>query len=137
MDQKFRHHDQRSDPDEPDGIRVCCCRLFTCISVHAITRPAGLLKIVQLLLGSLCQTLLLQYGQPDATYIGRAYTGFAETVATSTTVAFVLLVCSVLSSRTYRAVRQSLFVSVGRRTAMCVWDCECQLFVCFYREIPL
>lgn len=93
------------------GISVCCCRVCTCINLGAITSHAGLLKCAEVLLGSLCQTLLLRFGQPYAADIGQAYTGFLQTVASSLTVSTVLLACYVLSGRTHQAVRQSLFVS--------------------------
>lgn len=97
------------------GINICCCRICTCINIEFLSTKTGLLKLVEVILGSLCQTLLIQYGLPYAPDIGQAYTGCLTTVASCLTTTTVLLFCYIVSSRSYQLVRQSMFVCLVRR----------------------
>lgn len=94
------------------GVQICCCRLFTCINVPFLGSRCGLLKVFQVLVGSFCQWLLLEFGMPVAADIGQPLVGFVTAVASSLTTATILLGCYAMSARTMQLVRQSLFVSV-------------------------
>lgn len=93
------------------GINICCCRICTCINLQFLVTKNGLLKLCEVILGSFCQTLLIRFGMPYASDIGQAFTGFLTTVASCLTTATVLLICYLLSAKTYHLLRQSLFVS--------------------------
>lgn len=109
------------------GISICCCRICTCINVGFLSTRTGLLKLVEVMVGSLCQTLLIQYGLPYATDIGQAFTGCLTTVASCLTTTSILLFCYIVSTRTYQLVRQSLFVSIISLLLMLIYS-----FIWFY-----
>lgn len=73
----------------------------------------GLLKLFEIILGSFCETLLIQFGLQSASDIGQAFHGFLTTASACMMTSGILLVCYVLSSKTYNLVRQSLFVSIS------------------------
>lgn len=93
------------------GIKICCCRVCTCINFGFITSKAGLLKLIQLGLATLCDGLLLKYGIPAADTIGQALTGFLTTTSYCFTTTAILLACYCFSDKSYSLIRQSLFVS--------------------------
>lgn len=93
------------------GINICCCRICTCINLEFLTTKNGLLKLIEVLLGSFCQSLLIRFGLPYVNDIGQAFTGFLTTVASCLTTATVLLFCYLVSAKTFHLLRQSLFVS--------------------------
>lgn len=93
---------------EQGGISVCGCRVLTCVNPHFLLTNHGLMKVSQVVLGSCCQTLLAQYGNPsDADYRSNLIL-ISSGLLTST----ILLMCYMISARTFKAVRASLFVSV-------------------------
>lgn len=97
------------------GIEVCCgCRVCSCVNLEFLLSQVGLLKIFEIILGSCCETLLIQFGLPSASDIGQAFHGFLTTASACVMIAMLLLVCYVLSSKTYHLVRQSLFVSLSK-----------------------
>lgn len=94
------------------GVRICCCRMFTCINFgFAISKP-GLLKLLQLVLASLCEGLLVKYGLPAIDSIGQALISFLTTTAYCFTTNAILLICYYFSENSYNLIRQSLFVSI-------------------------
>lgn len=94
------------------GIEICCgCRVCSCIHLEFLTSQAGLLKLFEVVLGSFCQTLLVQFGMSSASDIGQAFHGFLTTASACVMTSSILLVCYILSEKTYHLVRQSLFVS--------------------------
>lgn len=95
------------------GINICCCRICTCLHLEFLTSKNGILKLCEVILGSMCQTLLIRFGMPYANDIGQAFSGFLTTVASCLTTATILLICYVLSSKTFHLLRQSLFVSLN------------------------
>lgn len=95
------------------GIEICCgCRVCSCIHLEFLTSQAGLLKLFEVVLGSFCQTLLVQFGMSSASDIGQAFHGFLTTASACVMTSTILLVCYILSEKTYHLVRQSLFVSI-------------------------
>lgn len=94
------------------GIEICCgCRVCSCIHLEFLTSQSGLLKLFEVVLGSFCQTLLVQFGMSSASDIGQAFHGFLTTASACVMTSTILLVCYILSEKTYHLVRQSLFVS--------------------------
>lgn len=99
------------DNSQSGGIQICCCRMFTCINLGFITSKDGLLKLSEVILGSLCQTLLIRFGLPAAEDIGQAFNGFLTTASSCLMTSLILLICYIISTKSYHLVRQSLFVS--------------------------
>lgn len=93
------------------GIQICCCRVFTCINLGFIGSKDGLLKMAEVLLGSLCQTLLIRFGLPAAEDIGQAFNSFLTTASSCLMTSLILFFCYMVSTKTFHLVRQSLFVS--------------------------
>lgn len=93
------------------GIQICCCRVFTCVNIGFIGSKDGLLKMAEVLLGSLCQTLLIRFGLPAAEDIGQAFNSFLTTASSCLMTSFILFMCYLVSTKTFHLVRQSLFVS--------------------------
>merc|ERR1719500_798176 len=92
------------------GFSVCgVCQCCTCISLSFLTTPTGVLKIVQFILGVVCQLLLLKYGMGYADKLGIGYSIFLTSNSGSVLTTGVLLLCYVTSSPTYSRVRPSLF----------------------------
>ncbi|XP_063704182.1 protein singles bar [Culicoides brevitarsis] len=92
------------------GIEICCgCRVCQCVHLEFLTSQAGLLKLFEVVLGSFCQTLLVQFGMSSASDIGQAFHGFLTTASACVMTSTILLICYVLSEKTYHLVRQSLF----------------------------
>lgn len=98
------HHDV-----EQGGITVCGCRVLKCVNPHFLLTNHGLMKVSQVVLGSCCQTLLAQYGNPNDADFRSNLILISSGLLTST----VLLFCYMLSARTFKAVRASLFVSIS------------------------
>ncbi|XP_055588110.1 protein singles bar-like [Uranotaenia lowii] len=91
------------------GVRIGCCRVCTCINLEFFMSKNGTLKIFELILGSFCQTLLIQFGMDSANDIAEAFHGFLMTVSACLTTTTILLLCYAISSRTFHLVRQSIF----------------------------
>lgn len=92
---------------EQGGITVCGCRVLTCVNPHFLLTNHGLMKVAQVVLGSCCQTLLAQYGNPNDADFRPNLILISSGLLTST----ILLICYMISARTFKAVRSSLFVS--------------------------
>lgn len=93
------------------GINVCCCRVCTCVNLEFLTTKNGILKICELILGSLCETLLIRFGLPYASDIGQAFISFLTTVSSCLATVTILLFCYLISAKSIHLIRQSLFVS--------------------------
>lgn len=96
------------------GINICCCRICTCINLEFLTTKHGLLKICEVILGSFCETLLIRFGLPYANDIGQAFISFLTTVASCLTTTTILLICYLVSSKSFHLIRQSLFVCFNK-----------------------
>ncbi|XP_013111996.1 protein singles bar [Stomoxys calcitrans] len=91
------------------GIRICCCRVCTCINFGFVTSKAGILKMLQLGLATLCEGLLIRYGMPAADTIGQPLMGFLTTTSYCFTTVAILLACYCFSEKSFGLIRQSLF----------------------------
>ncbi|KAG4067943.1 hypothetical protein HA402_010629 [Bradysia odoriphaga] len=105
----IRMPNQISSNTGSGGINICCCRICTCVNLEFLTTKNGLFKLSEVILGSLCQTLLIRFGLPYANDIGQAFISFLTTVASCLTTASILLLCYVVSSKSFQLIRQSLF----------------------------
>lgn len=108
----------RQNIEEGGGIKICCCRVFTCVNPSFLLTNHGLMKISEVVLGSCCQTLLVRFGVESASDIGQAFQSCLSTVSSCLLVSTLLLFCYIISTRTFNLVRQSLFVSKNRKICL-------------------
>ncbi|XP_022208472.1 protein singles bar [Drosophila subobscura] len=106
---------------QPLGIRICCCRVCTCINFGFVLSRVGLLKLMQLGLAMLCEGLLIRYGVPYADSIGQALTSFLATTGHCFTTTGILLLCYGFSEKSYGLIRQSLFETLFNGLAACMY----------------
>lgn len=92
-----------------NGFKIGCFRVCTCMHLGFLTSKSGMLKIFELLLGSCCETLLINFGMRELS--ATAFHSFLTTVTACLSTTFILCLCYTLSARSYSLIRQSLFVS--------------------------
>lgn len=97
-----------------NGFNIGCFRVCTCMHLGFLTSKSGMLKIFQLLLGSCCETLLINFGARELS--ATAYQSFLTTVTACLSTTFILSLCYTLSARSYSLIRQSLFVRLSIKT---------------------
>lgn len=115
----------RANIEQDGGIKICCCRMFTCVNLNFLSTNHGLMKVSEVILGSCCQTLLVRFGMESAADIGQAFNTCFTTVSSCLMTSSLLLFCYVLSTRTFNLVRQSLFVSIiNNRPNICFVFCD-------------
>lgn len=102
----------RQNIEADGGIKICCCRMFTCVNLHLLSTNHGLMKVSEVILATCCQTLLLRFGLESASDIGQAFNTCLTTVTSCLFTSSLLLFCYIISIRTFNLVRQSLFVSM-------------------------
>lgn len=93
-----------------NGIQIGCFRVCSCVHLGFLSSRSGMLKIFELLLGSCCETLLINFGMKELS--ATAFHSFLTTVSACLSTTFILTLCYTLSARSYSLIRQSLFVSV-------------------------
>lgn len=91
-----------------NGFNIGCFRVCTCIHLGFLTSKSGMLKLFELLLGSCCETLLINFGMRELS--ATAFHSFLTTVTACLSTTFILCLCYTLSSRSFFLIRQSLFV---------------------------
>lgn len=97
-----------------NGIKVGCFRVCSCIHFSFLSSKIGMLKLFELLLGSCCETLLINFGMREMS--DSAFHSFLTTVTACLSTTFILCLCYTLSSRSYSLIRQSLFVRLLIKT---------------------
>ena len=91
-----------------NGFNIGCFRVCTCVHLEFLTSKSGMLKLFELLLGSCCETLLINFGMRELS--ATAFHSFLTTVSACLATTFILCLCYTLSSRSFFLIRQSLFV---------------------------
>ncbi|XP_043499700.1 protein singles bar [Polistes fuscatus] len=91
------------------GIECCCCRCFTCIHVEFLKTLPGIMKVCETIISGLIQSLLINYGLRYSASIGSAFEGSLTTSSACFLTSTVLFVCYILSEKSYRLIRSSLF----------------------------
>nr|AEE61403.1 unknown [Dendroctonus ponderosae] len=91
------------------GIGCCCCRCCSCLNLGFLKTGPGRLKLVEVLLGSFCQSLALQFDAKYAGTIGLSFQSFTTNVAWCFLTTFLLLVCYIFSSKSIHLIKSSLF----------------------------
>ncbi|XP_033330174.1 MARVEL domain-containing protein sing isoform X3 [Megalopta genalis] len=92
------------------GVECCCCRCCTCIHVEFLKTMPGIIKLCETIISGLIQSLLINYGLRYSTTIGSAFEGSLTTSSACFLTSAVLLACYVVSEKSYRQIRSSLFV---------------------------
>lgn len=91
-----------------NGIKIGCFRVCTCVHLGFLTSKSGMLKLFELILGSCCETLLINFGIRELS--ATAFHSFLTTVTACLSTTFILCLCYTLSSKSFSLIRQSLFV---------------------------
>ncbi|XP_078052028.1 MARVEL domain-containing protein sing [Augochlora pura] len=91
------------------GVECCCCRCCTCIHVEFLKTMPGIIKLCETIISGLIQSLLINYGLRYSTTIGSAFEGSLTTSSACFLTSAVLLACYVLSEKSYRQIKSSLF----------------------------
>ena len=94
-----------------NGFNIGCFRVCTCVHLGFLTSKSGMLKLFELLLGSCCETLLINFGMRELS--ATAFHSFLTTVTACLSTTFILCLCYTLSSRSFSLIRQSLFVRLS------------------------
>ncbi|KAK6638082.1 hypothetical protein RUM44_008507 [Polyplax serrata] len=90
----------------------CCCGLTQCCSCVNLTflkTTEGMLKLAEIILGMICQNLLIGYGVTYSMSLGSSYYSFLTAVSASLLTSVVLLICYMVSTKSFQLIRQSLF----------------------------
>lgn len=94
-----------------NGVKIGCFTVCSCMHLGFVTSKSGMLKILELLLGSICETLLINFGMREMS--ATSFHSFLTTVTACLSTTFILTLCYTLSSRSYSLIRQSLFVRLS------------------------
>ncbi|XP_014283968.1 protein singles bar [Halyomorpha halys] len=88
------------------GIGCGCCK---CLHLGFLHSSHGMFKIIEMILGGLCQTMLMNFGPAQAQLIGMSFYSLLSANAAATSGVTLLLICYVLSENTYNLIRTSIF----------------------------
>ncbi|XP_026684051.1 protein singles bar [Diaphorina citri] len=95
-----------------NGVSLCgVCHLCTCLNMTFLRTAAGKLKLAEIIIGAICQTILLNFGSPYVPTLGMSYESFLCAVSSSLTTTTLLTVTYLLSRTSCSLVRSSIFVS--------------------------
>ncbi|XP_054257464.1 protein singles bar-like isoform X1 [Macrosteles quadrilineatus] len=84
---------------------TCCC-----LHLRFLQTVPGTLKLAQLMIGSVCEALLVSYGRDDVNkpMIGPAILTFLNTVSSCIWTTTLLMTCYIISHNSYGLIRSSL-----------------------------
>ncbi|KAK0171063.1 hypothetical protein PV327_007764 [Microctonus hyperodae] len=102
----------RMAPDDSHGaggIQCCWCRCCTCIHIEFLKTLPGAVKVAETIISGLIQSLLINYGLRYSATIGSAFEGSLTTSSACFLTSAVLLACYVVSEKSYRLIKASLF----------------------------
>lgn len=99
------------------GLHCCCCTCCTCINLQFLRTVEGRLKLCEVFLAAVCQSLVLSYGTLHSQTLGPSYDGFLTTVASCLLTASILLACYLLSAKSIGLLRSSLFETLFNAVA--------------------
>ncbi|KAF7990424.1 hypothetical protein HCN44_000229 [Aphidius gifuensis] len=91
------------------GIACCWCRCCTCIHIEFLKTLPGAVKLAETLISGMIQSLLINYGLRYSSTIGSAYESSLTTASGCFFTSALLLACYIVSEKTYRLIRSSLF----------------------------
>ncbi|KDR14015.1 hypothetical protein L798_11674, partial [Zootermopsis nevadensis] len=99
------------------GIHCCCCTCCTCVHLVFLRTTEGRLKLSQVVLAAVCQSLVLNYGTPYSQTLGPSYDSFLTTVASCLLTASILFACYLLSAKSHGLLRASMFETLFNAVA--------------------
>ncbi|XP_043269689.1 protein singles bar [Venturia canescens] len=91
------------------GVECCFCRCCTCIHIEFLKTLPGVFKVCETIISGLIQSLLINYGLRYSATIGSAFEGSLTTSSACFLTSAILLGCYVVSEKSYRLIRASLF----------------------------
>jgi len=92
------------------GFDLCgVCRVCTCLHTGFLKTPTAVVKMIEVLIGLICQFLLLKYGMKYGSDLGAGYSVYLTCCSACLLTSTVLLFCYIVSPQTYNKVRPSLF----------------------------
>ncbi|VVC34365.1 Marvel domain [Cinara cedri] len=110
-----------------------CCIFCSCLNIQYFTTACGILKIIQLVLGSICQSIMLFYGTKYMPTFGTSYESFLTTVAGCLMTTSVISVSYLLSKNTEVLVRSTLFeIMFGIFASICYFSSSSLLTMAVY-----
>ncbi|PSN42073.1 hypothetical protein C0J52_16392 [Blattella germanica] len=105
------------DTPRGGGVHCCCCTCCTCIHLQFLKTTEGRLKLAEVILAAICQSLVLNYGMAYSQNMGPAYDSFLTTVSSCLLTSGLLLACYILSDRSMGLLRSSLFETLFNAVA--------------------
>lgn len=110
----------------------CCgwCQFGTCLNLGFIKTTAGKIKLAEIILGTLCQSILLNFGSPYALTLGMSYESFLTAVSSSLTTSTLLTVTYLLSRQSVGLIRSSIFEIIFN-LVVCNWFLCSSFFLSF------
>ncbi|KAF6206945.1 hypothetical protein GE061_018181 [Apolygus lucorum] len=100
-----------------DGIACGCCSCCTCLHLSFLQTTPGILKIVQMVLGGLCQSMLINFGTSQASVVGMSYISLLTTNSACASTVTLLLICYIVSQNSFSLVRSSFFETLFNASA--------------------
>ncbi|XP_025196675.1 protein singles bar [Melanaphis sacchari] len=119
-----------SRPNVGSTSQSCIC---SCFNMQYFTTSYGILKIIQIILGSICQSIMLFYGTKYIPTFGTSYESFLTTVAGCLMTTTVISTSYFLSKNTEILVRSSLFeIIFGIFASICYLSSSSLLTIAVY-----
>ncbi|KAJ9593220.1 hypothetical protein L9F63_015219 [Diploptera punctata] len=103
------------------GVHCCCCTCCTCVNLQVLKTTEAKLKLAQVVVAAVCQSLILNYGMSHAQNMGPAYDSFLTTVSSCLLTSGILLACYIFSERSRGLLRSSLFETLYNVVAACLY----------------
>ncbi|KAL1140557.1 hypothetical protein AAG570_000487 [Ranatra chinensis] len=83
-----------------------------------------MLKIAEMILGGMCQSMLVNFGMSQCQVIGSAYLSLLTTNSACVSTVTLLLICYVLSQKSFSLIRSSLFETMFNASAAFSYLCS-------------
>lgn len=90
------------------GFEICGCTICPCISLGFLKTYAGWLKIIELILCAICQSLVLEYGVGYADVIGSSVNTFLTTSSACLLLILLLIFSYLISANSFNLIRASV-----------------------------
>ncbi|KAK4300272.1 hypothetical protein Pmani_027516 [Petrolisthes manimaculis] len=94
------------------GIGCCGCVCCSCLHLSFLRTRPGWLKVIEMVLSSICLSLTLEFGLPYSSTIGSAFTFFLVTVCACILVVCLLTFSYLISYNSFNLIRSSVLETV-------------------------
>lgn len=88
-------------------------RKFSFVHLEFISNQCGILKLLEIVLGSCCQVLLFKFSISSSQEISESLLNFNSTVSSCLLTTLLLYLSYVFSQKTYKLLRSSVFVRLN------------------------